>query len=369
MGFLHSCRTFARLHQAKSQYDVVMAAHELTYLFWECTLGCNLSCRHCGSRCAPGAAGSRDLSGAEAKRVFREIAEDFAPSQIMLAISGGEPLTRADLFDVMASARALGFHWGMVTNATLITEKTIRQMEESGMSTVSVSIDGDDGAHAALRGSPEAHKASMEGLRILLEKADFLASRQVTTVVYSGNVGLLDKMYDTFAGMGVREWRLLMIEPIGRMLDPENQELLITGGQLGRLLDFIAAKRKSGPMAVTFQESGFLGLKYEGKVRDAYFHCPAGINVGSVLHDGAIGACPSIERSMVEGDVRKERFSHVWNTRFQRYRDRNGHRRKGSCHVCKWWNYCEGGSLHLWDWEHGEPRICHHQMLKEANCL
>lgn len=369
MGILSACRTFGRLHAAKRDFDRAKREHKLTYLFWETTLACNLSCRHCGSRCAPEVARQADLPGAEVKRVFREIAEDFDARKITIAVTGGEPLVRPDVFDVMAEADRRGFFWGMVTNAVLITEKTVKLMEKSGMDTVSVSIDGDEKAHSVLRGDAANYEKAMRGLRLLIAHAKFLECVQVTSVIGAHNIGILEQMYDRFAAMGVGEWRVLLVDPIGRMLDPENRELLLSGEQMARLLDFVAQKRKSGNMPMTFEESGFLGLKYEGAVRGYYFHCPAGINIGGLLHDGAIGACPSIERHMVEGDARTERFSKVWNERFARYRDRESTRRKGPCVKCKWWSHCEGGSLHLWDWKAEQPRLCHYRALDGAGCL
>jgi radical SAM protein with 4Fe4S-binding SPASM domain len=176
---------------------------------------------------------------------------------------------------------------------------------------------------------------------------------QVTSVIGRHNIGSLEELYGRFTDLGVGEWRLLMLDPIGRMQDPANRELLLDGEELGRLLDFVAAKRRSAGMPVTFEESGFLGLKYEGAVRSYCFHCPAGINIAGLLHDGAISACPSLDRRMVEGDAGKERFSEVWNGRFVRYRDREATRRRGPCSECRWWRHCEGGSLHLWDWDKG----------------
>jgi len=369
MGLLSACRTFGRLHAAKRDFDRAKREHPLTYLFWETTLGCNLACRHCGSRCSPEQARQDDLPGAEVRRIFREVAEDFDPRKITIAVTGGEPLVRKDVFEVMRAAHELGFFWGMVTNAVLITPKTVREMERAGMDTVSVSIDGDAEAHAVLRGSKAAYEQAMRGLRLLISDAKFLECVQVTSVIGSHNLGLLGEMYERFAAMGVGEWRVLMVDPIGRMLDEANRELLLDGAGLGRLLDFVAERRKSGAMPITFEESGFLGLKYEGAVRGYYFHCPAGINIGSILHDGAISACPSLERRMVEGDARTERFSAVWKGRFARYRDRQSTRRRGPCARCKWWGHCEGGSLHLWDWDRNAPRLCHYRLLKEAGRL
>lgn len=369
MGLLSACRTFGKLHAAKRDFNRAKREHPLTYLFWETTLSCNLTCRHCGSRCSPEQSAKSDLPGAEVKRIFREIAEDFNPKRITIAVTGGEPLMRKDVFDVMKDAHDLGFFWGMVTNAVLITEKTVRDMEKAGMDTVSVSIDGDEKSHAVLRGSAQNYEKAIRGLRLLVNQAKFLECVQVTSVIGAHNVDSLEQMYERFAAMGVGEWRLLMIDPIGRMLDPENRELLLNGEQLAKLLEFVAKKRASSGMPITFEESGFLGLKYEGAVRGYYFHCPAGINIGSILHDGAISACPSLERHMVEGDAKTERFSKVWNERFMRFRDRDNTRRKGHCAKCKWWSHCEGGSLHLWDWKAEKPRLCHYNMLKEAGRL
>jgi radical SAM protein with 4Fe4S-binding SPASM domain len=369
MGFLSSCRTFAQLHKAKKKFDCQKKEHPLTYLFWEATLTCNLECRHCGSRCSPAESRKNDLPGNEVKRIFREIAEDFDTSQITIAVTGGEPLMRDDIFEVMTEAYKLGFFWGMVTNGTLIRKDTIGRMRRAGMDTISVSVDGDAKAHKILRGAADNYKKTIRGLKLLIDKADFLECVQVTTTVHKGNVNILDEMYNKFRDMGVGEWRLLMVDPIGRMKEPENKELLLNGKELDHMLEFVAKKRKSGPMPITFEESGFLGLKYEGRVRDYYFHCPAGINIGSILHDGAISACPSLERNMIEGDGRIERFSEVWRNRFRRYRDRESTRRKGKCQRCKWWKHCEGGSLHLWDWDKEKPRLCHYNMLNRKNAF
>jgi radical SAM protein with 4Fe4S-binding SPASM domain len=369
MGLIATCRDFANLTAAKRQFDRRKSSHVLRYLFWECTLGCNLSCRHCGSRCSPDVPRDADLPGDEVKRIFREIAEDFDASKITLAVTGGEPLTRPDLFDVMADVGRLGFWWGIVTNGVLVTDAVVARMRATGMKTVAVSIDGDAEAHAALRGSVRAYERAMAGLQRLIKRGGFLDCVEVVTVVYSGNVDRLEAMYDRFHGLGVGRWRLLAIDPIGRMKDPANQHLLLSGEQLGRLLEFIAARRQSGPMPITYEESGFLGLKYEKRVRDEYFYCPAGIEIASILHDGAISACPSLERRLIQGDARSERFSEVWEHRFQPFRDRRFTHGNAPCLGCKWWKHCEGGSLHLWDWDLQKPHGCAYLALKQAGCL
>jgi len=365
VGLWADCRTLARMHGAKRTFDARKRDCDLTYLFWEATMACNLACRHCGSRCSPAEARDRDLDGATMMRLFDELAADFDARRMTIAVTGGEPLLRRDLCAIMGRAHELGFWWGVVTNGTLVTPAVVADLRAAGMGTVSISIDGDAQAHAFLRGTEDAYDKGMRAVALLRE-ADFLDRVQVTTVVHRKNVDLLDGMYDTLHARGCQEWRLLMADPIGRMQDEANRDLILDGPGLRRLLDFVAARRADpGPMPVTFEESGFLGLEYEGRVRDYYFHCPAGIEIGSVLHDGAISACPSLPRSLVQGNVRDDRFSDVWRTQFTLFRDRDGTRRKGPCASCAWWNYCEGGSLHLWDWERDEPRLCHYRLLHD----
>jgi radical SAM protein with 4Fe4S-binding SPASM domain len=368
-AIIESCRALGRLHRSKRSFELEKKEHRLNYLFWESTLTCNLSCRHCGSSCSPGQKRADELDGPAIKKIFKEIASDFDASDICIAVTGGEPLTRPDLFDVMGECHQLGFYWGMVSNGILITREVIRQMEQTGMGTISLSIDGDAKGHAVLRGSEKAYDQALRGLGLILEYGQFLDPVEVVSVVHSRNVDRLEEAYAVFASMGVRYWRLLNIDPIGRMKEPGQQDLFLNGKQFVRFLDFVVSKREEGLMDVSFEESGFLGLKYEGRVRDWHFKCPAGISVASILHDGAIGACPSLGRNMVEGDGRRERFSDVWNNRYQRFRDRKATRYKGPCRQCTWWDFCEGGSLHLWDWEAEKPLNCAYQLLRNAGHL
>ena len=125
----------------EAQRDYLWKKHSLDYLFWECTLTCNFSCKHCGSR-AEKHAYQGELTTEEIKKVFREVAHDFDAKKITIAVTGGEPLLRKDLFEVMKYAKELGFSWGMVTNGFLIDENIIGKMKEAGMESIDISIDG-----------------------------------------------------------------------------------------------------------------------------------------------------------------------------------------------------------------------------------
>lgn len=334
--------------------------HRLQYLFWETTHTCNLHCRHCGSDCGPAAAG--ELTTAEIKGVFKSIAEDYDAKTIMVAVTGGEPLMRKDLFDVMDFASGLGFRWGMVTNGMLVNEEIADKCAAAGMQTVTVSVDGMRETHDHIRNFKGSFDRAIRALETF-KASGRLKVVQATTCVSDYNIGELDQLYELFRRTGVDEWRLLTVNPIGRAR--EDPRFRLRPEQLKQLLDFIVAKRSQKGLSVTFEEEGFLGPDYEGVVRTGLYYCPAGINIGSVLADGSIAACPNLPRDYVQGNVRVDRFRDVWEHKYQRMRDLSW-KKTGECAACKWWPFCQGNSLHLWDISEGKPVLCHLRSLENA---
>ena len=109
----------------KSLKEQEREKHDLIDLFWECTLTCNANCKHCGSS-AEKRKYDGELSTEEIKKAFKQISEDFNTNKILISVTGGEPLVRQDLCDVMQYAtNELGFHWGMTTNGILLNDENI----------------------------------------------------------------------------------------------------------------------------------------------------------------------------------------------------------------------------------------------------
>lgn len=338
--------------------------HELTYLFWETTLACNLACRHCGSDCAPAAALSDELSTDEVKAVFDTIAQDYDAKKITVAVTGGEPLLRADVFEVAAHMARLGFRWGMVTNGTLMTDKAVELCRRAGMGSVAVSIDGLERHHEYLRGKGSFAPA-IAGLERLRD-ADFLQITEVVSCPTSDVIRDLDEVYNFMASLGIDQWRILPLAPIGRAKTKPG--LLLSGSELRYLLDFIKAKRadKSAPLVMTLDEEGFLGQEFEREVREMPYFCFAGIHAASILADGAVSACPSVNRSFTQGNIRERRFSEIWEHEFGEFRDRRWMKR-GECAECNSFADCKGNSMHLWDSREAcGPNRCHLQVLAEG---
>ena len=272
-----------------ADYRESLYAHpQLRQLFFELTLKCNEACFHCGSSC--GAARPDGLPANKYMDVLDEVKENFDISRIMLCITGGEPLLRPDFFDILAYADQIGYTWGMTSNATLITPSVARRLYETGMATISVSIDGLEKTHDSLRGLSGGYRLAMAGIENLLAERDGHKSEkgkrkpfravQVTTVINHENIHELDQLYRIFEDMDIDSWRVIGLEPIGRAL--LRPELMLTPDDQRRLFSFIYEKR-SEQMPVTYGCSHFVGFDYEREVRDWYFLCNAGIYTASIM--------------------------------------------------------------------------------------
>ena len=135
-------KNLGKITIAKEYRDEQLEKHDLVDLFWECTLSCNAKCKHCGSS-AEGKKYPGELTTEEAKAAFKQIADSMDAHKILINVTGGEPLVRQDLCEVMEYAtKELGFYWGMTSNGILLNDENIAKLKKANMSTISISIDG-----------------------------------------------------------------------------------------------------------------------------------------------------------------------------------------------------------------------------------
>jgi len=352
-----------RLWAWRHYVDLEFAHPRLSYLFWEATLGCNLACRHCGSDCHRATDLSKELTGDEAVRALTQVAADFGARKVFLAVTGGEPLARPDLFEVMEPVSRLGFSWGMVSNGWAVDDRVVEASRRARMRTLVISLDGvTRESHDWLRGEGSFDRAvaALERYR----RAGFLRSLQVTTTYHRRNIGELQAMYDFLVRRGIRDWRIVSVFPNGRAR--RQSDFLLEPAELRTLLDFIREKRsRPRPIKVSYGDEGYLGCGYERKVRDFYFACFAGVRIASILADGGVSGCPNIPRSLVQGNVRERSVKEIWEEGFAKYRDRSW-MRQGACATCGDFGICKGNSMHLWDAETGGPKLCHLDMIRRA---
>ena len=316
------------------------AIHELNYLFWECTSRCNLSCRHCGSDCKAEPC-VPDMPFYDFLTAIKPVEKRYKRGTTLIAITGGEPLLRADLATCGRVLREHGFRWGIVTNGMLYDEKRHQELMAAGLGSVTVSLDGLENTHNWLRNHPQSFQRALHALQIIARTPNL--NYDVVTCVHQRNLSELPQLKNLLIANGIHHWRLFTIAPIGRAT--KNAELQLNHLQVQEMLQFIADTRREGSIDLKFSCEAYTG-KYEESVRDSYFFCRAGINIGSVLVNGDISACPNINRSFVQGNIYNNNLMDVWDNRFDIMRNRDW-MRCGSCEKCTDYKQCLGGAMHL----------------------
>ena len=301
----------------RRQQAIVREEHPLRKLFWECTLRCDLKCRHCGSDCKMQPE-RMDMPKEDFLRVLDGIAKKTDPHQVFVIISGGEPLMRRD---IEACGRAIyekGFPWGMVTNALHLTPQRWIGLQQAGIRSMAISLDGLEEEHNWMRGNDQSFKMVSRALDMLVAKGDFLFD--VVTCVNRRNYQKLDEIKEFLIGKGVKRWRVFTVFPVGRAaLDPD---MRLTNEEFRGVFDYIRKTREEGRIRVDYGCEGFLG-NYEGEVRHRLFSCQAGVTVGSVMADGSIAACASIRADYNQGNIYEDDFMDVWENRYHPYRHRD----------------------------------------------
>lgn len=329
--------------------------HELHTLFWECTLRCNASCRHCGSDCHVSAA-QPDMPVADFLKVVDEITPHVDPHQVLVIFTGGEALVRKDIETCGMELYRRGFPWGIVSNGLLFTQQRLQSLLAAGLHTATISLDGFEQAHNWLRRHPKSFEQALNAICLLAEEKEVVWD--VVTCVNQKNIQDLALFKDFLIEMGAKRWRIFTIFPVGRAA--EVPELQLDDQQFTWLLNFIRFCRHEGKIQVSYGCEGFLG-NYEGEVRDSIFQCNAGISTASVLADGSISGCPSIRANFHQGNIYRDKFMDVWEHRFGPYRDRTW-ARKGECADCAMFRYCQGSGMHLHD-ENGDLLFCHYKRI------
>lgn len=340
----------------RQKEKIVREEHPLKQLFWECTLRCDLKCRHCGSDCKMQPE-SMDMPKEEFLRVLDSIAQKTDPHQVFVIVSGGEPLMRRDLEECGRAIYEKGFPWGLVTNALHLTPQRWQGLLKAGIRSMAISLDGLEEDHNWMRGNDQSFYMVSQALDMLVAKGDFLFD--IVTCVNRRNYPKLDEIKEFLIAKGVKRWRLFTVFPVGRAaLDPD---MRLSNEEFKGVFDYIKRTRQEGRIRIDYGCEGFLG-NYEGDVRSRLFSCQAGITVGSVMADGSIAACASIRADYNQGNIYEDDFMDVWENRYHPYRNHEW-MKTGECASCKYFRYCRGNGMHLRDGD-GKLLLCHLHRLQ-----
>ena len=329
--------------------------HRLAYLFLELTRRCNLSCLHCGSDCSA-SIDTPELTTESWLKIISYVHEHFGRG-VTLVISGGEPLLHPDLVSIGEHIQSLETRWGMVTNGFALTASKLQQLQDAGLHSITISLDGDGEPHNWLRNNDKSFDSAMAAIRRVADSGVELAD--VVTCVFPGNLERLDTIAELLVDAGVKSWRLFRIFPLGRAAG--NDQLLMSFEQTWQMLDWIATRRpqyeKHG-LNITASCEGYVPYDKDRKLREFPFFCRAGVNIASILCDGTITGCTNNDPTFYQGNILEDDLGDVWENRFQDYRRRDW-LADTVCNGCDELKSCQGGSIHLWRLGDRAPRFCY----------
>ena len=182
----------------------------LRLIAMEITRTCSLACIHCRGD-SHNESYPDELSLDEIKIILDNIAEF---SQPIIIITGGEPLTRSDVFDITAYSTVLGLRTVLATCGHLLNDETVPKLLNSGVSRISVSLDGaSPSTHDSFRGVPGAFEAALRGLKTARQYGlDFQINSTLTTL----NIGELEALHDLAVNLGAVGFHPFLLVPMGR---------------------------------------------------------------------------------------------------------------------------------------------------------
>jgi AdoMet-dependent heme synthase len=318
----------------------------LRLVAWESTRNCNLSCVHCraSATCGPY---TGELDTQAAFGLMSQIAEIAKP---IVILTGGEPLLRADIFDIAAHGTNLGLRMVMAPNGTLVTEPIAEKMARSGIRRISISLDGATAdSHDAFRGVPGAFEGALQGI----ENAKAAGIEfQINTTITKANLEQIPRILSLAESLGAVAHHIFLLVPTGRgkyIVDQEidareyeqtlnwfydqreKTKLQLKATCAPHYYRILRQRARSENKTVTFDSHG-LDAVTRG--------CLAGSGFCFISHRGIVQPCGFLDLNC--GDVTRQSFAEIWRNspHFKTLRDPG--KLEGKCGVCEFRKVCGG---------------------------
>ncbi|MBS3737171.1 TIGR04053 family radical SAM/SPASM domain-containing protein [Candidatus Bipolaricaulota bacterium] len=215
-------------------------------IFWEATKACDLGCNHCRARSNPDR-DSGELDTEEVKDMLSKLQTD---GRISFIVTGGDPLRRPDISQVIEFATELGFSSHVaLSSARTVSKRNLEEMMESGMTGIALSLDGSRAKfHDKFRGNSGSFEKTIELARTCEELG---VSLQINTTVTKETMGDLPGILSLVEDLGVSRWSLFFLVPTGRgseMVGP-------SGKRIEALLNWLSEVSKRKSMSVNTTEA------------------------------------------------------------------------------------------------------------------
>ena len=299
---------------------------------WMTTNKCNLKCVHCYQDAEE--ATDKELSCEEGKKMIDEIAR--AGFKVMI-FSGGEPLMRPDIYELVAHAARAGLRPVFGSNGTLITPEVALRLKEAGACAMGISVDSLDAAkHDKFRGLEHAYDLTMAGIEACKQAG---LPFQLHTTVVDWNRDEVCAITDFAVEIGAMAHYVFFLIPVGRGKFIQETSLEVLDNE--KLLNDIMTKASQVPIDVkpTCAPQFTRVAKQLGVDTRFERGCLAALTYCVVGSEGIVRPCAYMTEEA--GDVRTQPFDEIWRTSpvFEKLRTQAY---SGSCGTCDYAQGCGG---------------------------
>ena len=300
---------------------------------WNVTRECNMKCSHCYIN-ATDKKLDNELTTKEAKVLMDQI---YQVSRPLLILSGGEPLLRPDIFELIEYGSAKGLKMGLGSNGSLIDDAVAAKLKAAGIATVSISLDSNIAAqHDEFRGVSGAWEKAVNACKALRNNNVLV---QVNTTLTQQNYNQIDDIMSLAEGIGVENFHLFFLVPTGRGtkltdISPQKYEDMITNTFAKVSKHRLNVRPSCAPQFMRIAKG--MGLDMRQWIRG----CIAGMYYCRIYPNGDVTPCPYLPIKL--GNVREKSFSEIWfnSNIFQTLR--NPSSLKGKCGACEYKTLCGG---------------------------
>ena len=306
-------------------------------LFWEVTRACALACRHCRAIAQP-QAHPDELTHEEAMALVDKIAELAPP---MLVLTGGDPMMRRDIFDIITRATERGLRVALSPAATnRLVNADFAALRAAGVVSMSLSLDGaTQESHDRFRGVPHTFERTLQAARAAMEAGIQL---QVNTTLAKSTLGEMDSFIELMRELKPDVWSVFVLVPTGRA----TQEDLPSADELEQTWQRLESLRSELPFAIKTTEGHHYrrvlmqAAKQGGQPPRHLIPTRDGKGVLFISHTGEVQ--PSGFLPLTAGNVRTDDLATLYRTHpiFVQLRDDNA--LGGKCGKCEYRKLCGG---------------------------
>lgn len=311
--------------------------YDLKIISWNITRRCNIHCNHCYLP-ANNIKNSQELNTEEALQVIDQIS--LVNSEVMLILSGGEPLLRGDLFELAGYASGKGMMVVLGSNGILIDEEVVFNLRQSSVSGVSISLDSiDPEIHDRIRSSKGAWEKAVRAINICRNNG---LAVQINTTITKNNYYEIPELIRYSKTLGAKVFSPFFLICTGRGEEVTD----ITSEQYEQILSFIAESqgKHDGMMirprcAPTFRRILYQRNPSSPLLKMDTGRCLAGIHYCRITPEGDVTPCPYMPLSV--GNVKGKSFKDLWIDSEEFISLRNPSL-KGKCRLCEFCLICGG---------------------------